>query len=305
MTSQSEAAVPLSARGSDWADRIGADAARAIERSRRQLRAARWMTIAGVVLLFVDVLIGVSANNAPVSGALFWGLVPLGILGILAVIVGGVTFQGAGAERLRAEGYALRHLLPQNPALTAEVLATHLRRIDDFDAWQQTARVNETIRSDRELPTWTWTAGVSRPLLPGPSAYRLRQAATMVFLAWLFCMAGVVVTTMVNQAVPYRPSSGTVFFGVLAAMCLTGAAVVQVLTWARSRQEYRAGYCTLVPRAIRRSTLDVYTGVDLVDATSGYLLRSAGALPLPPEKLLARRTVLRRTMHESKPADAR
>jgi hypothetical protein len=222
----------------------------------------------------------------------------LALIGLLTVITGGVIAWTARAERFRAEGYALRFLLPQNPGLTAAELGPHLRRTGDFDAWQQVAGIRVAAQSDQQLAAWTWSAGTRRPLLPGASAYQLQQAATAALAVGLLISVGIPFSVMTNHTEPYRISTATWLVVLPVAACLACSVVLEVLTWIRWRAEYRAGYATLVPAVIRRSTGDIYTGVDLVDARTGYLLRNAGALPLTSERLAARRATLRNPPRE-------
>lgn len=247
---------------------------------------------AGVLLLVGGVLVAAGTGTGPAGIGAFVTVVMLVLLGVLSVIVGGTIAWFARWQRFKAEGYALRFLLPRNPSLTAVDLGRHLNRTADFDSWQQHNMVLAPTAADELSATWTWSAGQVRPLLPGRPASSWQQYARLVIVAALLCGFVGIVTVEVNRTRPYMISTATITMLTLAIVCLIVAAGLQLGAAMRFRQEYAAGYATLVPRIIRRSTMDIYTGVDLVDVKTGHIIRAAGALPLTPQRLAARIAVL-------------
>lgn len=276
-----------------WASRIGPNAARCLARHRRNVRAGWWLITAGLFLLVIGVLVASSTGDSPAGMGTVVMVTVFEFLGVLSVIIGGTVVWSGRRQRFQAEGYVLRLLLPRNPSLTAVDIRAHLARTADFDTWQQQARLVLPTAVDDPLPAWTWSAGASRPLLPGRSAAARQQFVNMALLATLVCIIGIPISVMANHTVPYHPSTPSIMFLIFAAACAIAAAGLQAGTWARFRREYGAGYTTLVPRVIRRSTIDMYTGVDLIDVKTGHVIRAAGALPLTPKKLATRLAILR------------
>lgn len=265
---------------SEWEPRLTRGTALLLRSRTRAVRTALTSSGVGISAGTAGVVIAASFPSETVG--LVLGVAALMIVALTGLITAGAFLQRARRQRFRAEGAAVSVLLPRHPTVTAAALAPHLRSITAFDRWASTAGLQPAV-AGAHLPQWHWTPGVKRPVLAGATAFALRQAADRIATAAIAVFGVLAVILLIDRgpAVDVRIGGGLLGGGLLAA-----SAVSRLLCERRAAIEYRGGYTTLTPanhvdvRGGGWTEPDVRTGVDLVDARSGAVLRASGAAGL-------------------------
>lgn len=260
----------------EWARRIGHDSVACRRRARGVVRGVTATLLAAAACAAVGVGLAAATGDEPAPRPIVLAVAVLFSIAVVSAILGvalGSTV--VLPQRLRAQGYALRALLPTNPQLRIDALAPHLHRLDDFDRWTRSEGIAPYDPDAAPLERWSWDPRRRRPMLPGRAASWWIHVATILVAAAFFSFAASAAAELLSRGggavVPVCVS--------LAILLLTAAGVARIAAAARTRSEGRAGYTTTVIHA-RRAVIDARTAVDLVDAASGGLVRAAGALPL-------------------------
>ncbi|KQR92835.1 MAG: hypothetical protein J0I33_09820 [Microbacterium ginsengisoli] len=213
-----------------------------------------------------------------------------------AALAAGVTWVAIVADgRRRLEGEALRALRASSPSLTTAELAPHLRSIDDFDAWAVRHGVPTDGAQSYGAMEDAWEPSFRTDVLPGRSAQWWKDAVLVAVLG------GAVVALASIAVVNLGPQWWAWGWGIgmpIALALFFAGALMRIAAEVRVRREYRAGYATTVMDMCGLSSsplfADVFTGVDLLDASTGGVVAAAGRRPLSREMFIDRVDTLRR-----------
>lgn len=280
-----------------WSERIGPTAAGHL-RSRVRALIAMWTcSAAGALLSLIGVVSILTTGTGNATGPQVLVIGTFWLLGIFSFLTAIAAAGQARTSRFRAEGAALRALLPQDSQLTALQLAPHLRDLSRFDTWASAQHLQAPRDDQRPLPQWTWDSTATRRILRGRTAAFWRGLSTGVLLTGLATACVWCLTIATGTSSSSTPVNVLL---IVVVFLFCAASAIWLVSVHRSRSEYHAGYTTFVV-PVYYSIVDARTGVDLVDPKTGYIIRAAGALPLTTSRYSQRKKLVRTAHPDAKP----